>query len=210
MVAGMVSRAMKLAAEIEDQGEILSDNIKMARVVRSLMSRYKNFKTVWYNMKEGCELNHLLAKLKLEEDQMNKTSESETSGDAFNINFKKKKRESGNKSVSKLKKIRKCRNCHKYGHWERECPNKKEKEEKSKSDDKKGVKSDNKAPVKYDFIVTIDIVTAKDLDIWLVVSGALKHLSPRRIQFVDYHIKARNLLSLQMEGDFKYTVRDLY
>lgn len=156
-VATHVSRVMKLAAEIENQGEILSDNIEMARVVSSLTSRYKNFKTVWY-MKEGRELNNLLARLKLEEDQINKTSETETTGGAFNVNFKKKKRESGSESIPELKKITKCRNCHKYGHWERECLNKKEKREKSKSDDKKGFKSDNKASVEYGFIVTTDIM----------------------------------------------------
>lgn len=67
-------------------------------------------------MKEGHELNNLLARLKLEEDQINKTSETETTGGAFSVNFKKKKRESGNESIPEMKKITKCRNCH--GH----CP----------------------------------------------------------------------------------------
>nr|CAD7463191.1 unnamed protein product [Timema tahoe] len=66
------SPAMKLAAEIGDQGEKLSDNLRMMRIIRGLTQRYQNFKTVWYNKREGIDLNSLLACLRQEEDPQNK------------------------------------------------------------------------------------------------------------------------------------------
>nr|XP_046482949.1 uncharacterized protein LOC124219437 [Neodiprion pinetum] len=71
-VTTYVSKVMKLAAEIEDQGEKLSDNIQMSRITSSLTPKFQNFKTVWYNIREGRDLNSLLARLRQEEDQVNK------------------------------------------------------------------------------------------------------------------------------------------
>lgn len=51
-VAEYVPKCSMLAAEIEDQGEKLSDNIKMVRIVSSLTPKFKNFRTVWYNVNE--------------------------------------------------------------------------------------------------------------------------------------------------------------
>ncbi|XP_015439623.1 PREDICTED: uncharacterized protein LOC107194495 [Dufourea novaeangliae] len=65
----------KLATEIESQGEQLSENI-MVRIVSGLTSRFKNFKTVWYNVKEGRDFNNLMRRLQLEEDQLNKADSS--------------------------------------------------------------------------------------------------------------------------------------
>lgn len=79
-VTTYVSKVMKLASEIEDQGKKLSDNIKMSRIISSLLPRFQNFKTVWY-IKEGRDLDNLLSRLRQEEDQLNKTSGSD--GAAF-------------------------------------------------------------------------------------------------------------------------------
>ncbi|KAL6416954.1 hypothetical protein ACFW04_013075 [Cataglyphis niger] len=46
-VAAYVSKVTKLVAEIEEQGEKLSDNIKMSRIISSLIPRFRNFKTVF-------------------------------------------------------------------------------------------------------------------------------------------------------------------
>ncbi|GLV36034.1 hypothetical protein CBL_01798 [Carabus blaptoides fortunei] len=54
-VTTYVSKVMKLAAEIEDQGEKFS-----------------------YNIKEGCDLNNLLSRLRQEEDQLNKNIDADS------------------------------------------------------------------------------------------------------------------------------------
>lgn len=82
-VAAYVSKVTKLAAEIEEQGEKLSDNIKMSRIISSLTHRFHNFKTVWYNIKEGRDLTNLLSRLQLEEDQYKKAEKSDDSAAAF-------------------------------------------------------------------------------------------------------------------------------
>lgn len=62
-VAAYVSKVSSLATEIEAQGEKLSDNIKMVRIISSLTPKYRNFKTVWYNIKEGRTIENLMEKL---------------------------------------------------------------------------------------------------------------------------------------------------
>ena len=64
-VVAYASKMSSLAA----QREKLSDNIKMVRIISSLTSRFQNFKTVWYNIKEGRTIENLMAKLQLEEDK---------------------------------------------------------------------------------------------------------------------------------------------
>lgn len=86
-VSAYVSKVSKIAAEIESQGEKLSDNIKMVRIVSSLTPRFKNFRTVWYNIKEGRDLTNLLVRLKLEEDQLNSVEKSEAAEGAFNARY---------------------------------------------------------------------------------------------------------------------------
>lgn len=90
-VAAYVSKVSSLAAEIEAQGEKLSDNIKMVRIISSLPPRYQNFKTVWYNIKEGRTIENLMAKLQLEEDQLKKSNETESTEAAFNAKSDKHK-----------------------------------------------------------------------------------------------------------------------
>lgn len=45
-VTAYFSKVIKLAAEIENQGESLSDNMKMSRIISNLHPRFQNFKTV--------------------------------------------------------------------------------------------------------------------------------------------------------------------
>lgn len=115
-VAAYVSKVSSLAAEIEAQGEKLSDNIKMVRIISSLPPKYQNFKTVWYNIKEGRTIENLMAKLQLEEDQLKKNNDTEISQAAFNAKSAKHK-----KCIADRKRTSKCNFCHKLGHWEREC-----------------------------------------------------------------------------------------
>lgn len=66
-VTSHVSKVRQIASELEDQGEKLSDNLKMCRIISSLAPRFQNFRTVWYNIKECRTMETLLSKLQLEE-----------------------------------------------------------------------------------------------------------------------------------------------
>ncbi|KAG5880152.1 hypothetical protein JTB14_003576 [Gonioctena quinquepunctata] len=51
----------------------------MVRIISSVTPKFKNFKTIWYNIKEGRDLDNLLARLQLEEDHITKADGTEPS-----------------------------------------------------------------------------------------------------------------------------------
>lgn len=113
-----MSKESRMTQEIEDQGEKLSDNIKMVRVISSITLKFRNFKTVWYNIKEARTLDSLLARLQLEENQINKVDDTPSYA-AFSAKFKSKQQrftKKTSKSIDELKKKTKCNNCHQIGH----------------------------------------------------------------------------------------------
>lgn len=159
---------MKLAAEIEDQGEPLSDNIKMSRIISSLHPRFQNFKTVWFNIREGRDLNNLLSRLRQEEDQLNKNSGSD--GAAFatrkNIDLGRNR-----VSIADQKKTTACHICGEKGHWYRECPQK-----------QKSGNAEKKNPIA--FVATMsEIQSVAAKDVWVADSGASQHMTSRREWF---------------------------
>ena len=170
-VAAHVSKVSSLAAEIEAQGEKLSDNIKMVRIISSLPPRFQNFKTVWYNIKEGRTIENLMAKLQLEEDQLKKGSEAEVTDAAFNAKSDYNKKP----SIAERKRTSKCNFCHKLGHWERECRLKK-KQQKPKFDNSKYKGGDEIAFI----ALSSDVITAPYSDVWIADSGATEHMTSRR------------------------------
>lgn len=79
-VATYYSRVDTLSHEIEDQGEILSDKLKTSRIISGLTSKFGNFRTVWFNIKEDSRtMDTLLAILQLEEDSHSKTERDKSS-----------------------------------------------------------------------------------------------------------------------------------
>jgi len=69
-ITDYLSQESSLVAEIEAQAAKLSDNMKMVRIISSLPGKFQNFKTVWYNVKEGRTIENLMSKLMLEEDHL--------------------------------------------------------------------------------------------------------------------------------------------
>lgn len=184
-VAAYVSKVSRMAHEIEDQGEKLSDNIKMVRIISSLTPKFRNFKTVWYNIKEARTLDSLLSRLQLEEDQMSKV-EDVPSDAAFSAKFKSKQQQNSNKtaakqhstSIDELKKKTKCNKCHEFGHWKRECP----KRVGESSESKKGGHD-------AAFCGYVENGTVTDYkNVWIADSGATEHMSFRIEWFVDYKL----------------------
>lgn len=180
-VASHVSRVSSLAAEIEAQGEKLSENIKMVRIISSLPPKFQNFKTVWYNIKEGRTIENLLAKLKLEEDQLSKGNEASVSEAAFNAktaNYKK--------SLAERKKTSKCNYCNKFGHWERECRLRKK---QSKEKYQRKQKEDHEIAFTA---LSNKVISSSNEDVWIADSGATEHMTSRKEWFSELKMSNAN------------------
>lgn len=195
-VTSYVSNVTRLAAEIEEHKEKLSDNLKMCRIISGLSSKFNHFKTVWYNIKECRSIDTLLAKLQLEEDQMNKHDKAENSGDAaFNVKHQnKRKKDFGIKKKSKST----CFSCGKEGHWKKDCPDK-QKQHQTKD------KSENKSSAAFSAMT--EILSASYNDVWLADSGASKHMTFRKDWFCEFSsnecqagIKVANNEIMHVEG----------
>lgn len=198
-VASYFSRVDTLAHEIEDQGEKLSDNLKMCRIISGLTPKFSNFRTVWFNIKDGRTMDTLLAKLQLEEDSHSK-AERENSASveaAFNASsaYYGKKNKKGKSDESKAT----CFSCSQIGHWKKNCPNLKG----------KGGGNENKSRSANTvaFSATENILNADYNDVWIGDSGATKHLTFRRDWFIEFStngaqrgVKLANDQVLDVEG----------
>lgn len=200
-VAMYFTRVDTLAHEIEDQGEKLSDNLKMCRIISGLLPKFSNFRTVWFNIKETRTLNTLLSRLQLEEDSHSKTERERTSIEAaFNAssNFRKNK---GKKSGGKINEsTATCHLCTKIGHFKRNCPDLKGNGSSSRENNSKSARG-------AAFSATEVILNANYDDIWIGDSGATKHLTYRRDWFIELSsngaqrgVKLANDQTLDVEG----------
>lgn len=169
-VAGYISKVNTLASEIEAQGEKLSNKLKMVRIISSLLPKFNNYKTVWYNTKETRSIDTLMSSLQLEEDNLNKNcnDENEKMNVAFAAKSKYKHKQNTKVSLSELKRKTKCNICHQTGHWARECPQNKIKIKQDKSEK-------SKKEVGF-WANAFEVENNKD-DIWIADSGASSHMT---------------------------------
>lgn len=178
-VASYYSRVDTLAHEIEDQGEKLSDNLKMCRIISGLTANFSNFRTVWFNIKEGRTMDALLAKLQLEEDSHNKLDREKSSSveAAFSASkfVNKNKKKNKPESVSKAT----CFECLQEGHWRRDCPKLKGNGSSNKFEKGKNTRDSY-------FSATDSILKESYDDAWIGDSGATKHLTHRKDWFIEY------------------------
>lgn len=205
-VSTYFSKVRTIASELEDQGEKLSDNLKMCRIVSSLTPKYQNFRSIWYNVKENRTMDTLLSQLQLEEDQLRKnerdsmTSESTTTDAAFSakhIDTQKKKKKP---SLSERQAKSKCHQCGQVGHWKRDCV-----VQSGDSGSKSNNNNKNGKTVSYS---AIDETLAADYhDVWISDSGASRHTTYRRDWFKSFSsccgqsgIKIANDDTLDVEG----------
>lgn len=166
-VASYTAKVTQLASEIEQQGEKLSDNLKMVRIISSLPPKFNNYKTVWYNTKDTRTIDTLMSSLQLEEDNLKRiNSEESTSSAAF---FAKPKKKRSKADLVEMKKKTKCHLCQQFGHWAKECPQKKISSKKNALAFCSVFGSNNEEDV-----------------CWFADSGASKHMTYHREWFCEY------------------------
>lgn len=205
-VAAYFSKVRTIASELEDQGEKLSDNLKMCRIVSSLTPKFQHFRTVWYNVKENRTMDTLMAQLQLEEDQIRKTerdtqqNESKQTDAAFSAKHFDTQKKKKKPTLSERQAKSKCHLCGQVGHWKRDCV-----ENKSDGGGKNNNNNKNGKAVSY---AAIDETLAADYDdVWISDSGASRHSTYRREWFkcfssncVQNGIKIANDDTLNVEG----------
>ena len=89
-------------------------------------------------------------------------------------------------SQSKLKKKVKCYYCKKYGHYKSECPKSKNKEESDKQSSSSMasvVKENSKGS---DLVLAISIFDDRSNDKWILDTGCIFHMSPKRDWYTTY------------------------
>lgn len=183
-VTAYFSKVRTIASELEDQGEKLTDNLKMCRIVSGLTPKFQHFRTVWYNIKECRTMETLLAKLQLEEDQQSKAGRETT----HHVNEAAFSASHSNKMMKKKKKLplgerkakSKCHACGEIGHW--------------KSDNVCNGKTENKcsndkSKKAVAFFSANDILSADYDNVWIGDSGATRHTTYRRDWFVTFSSK---------------------
>lgn len=197
-VTSYFSKVRTIASELEDQGEKLTDNLKMCRIMSSLTPKFHNFRTVWYNIKECRTMDTLLAKLQLEEDQnrkferdSNNFDESKASQAAFiagtqHTNNKKKKK----LSLSERKAKSTCHKCGQIGHWQSECFTDRGKDgdkKSSNSNGNNGSSNNNNGKKSFSYVAVSETILSADYDdVWLSDSAATRHGTFRRDWFVTF------------------------
>lgn len=210
-VSAYFSKVRTIASELEDQGEKLSDNLKMCRIVSGLTPKFQHFRTVWYNIKENRTMDTLLSQLQLQEDQARKSerdamqSDTRTTEAAFSAKHFDTKNKKKKPTLSERQAKSKCHQCGQVGHWKRDCV--------VRSDDSgggggKSNNSNNNKNGKFVSYAAIDETLAADYnDVWISDSGASRHTTYRRDWFKSFSsscvqsgIKIANDDTLNVEG----------
>lgn len=158
----------------------MSDNIKMCRIIHGLTPKFRNFRTVWFNIKECRTLNTMMEKLQLEEDNNNKSECDKQCEVAFSAKHKENKKKK-NVSLSEKQKKSACHGCGEIGHWQRDCKKKRDGDNSTNSNRKQ------KANMVAFTAIAESLCEQSNGDVWLADSGATKHITHRREWFSEYH-----------------------
>lgn len=192
-----VARVVNMASQLSDVGEKLTDAMVIAKILASLTSRYGMLQIAWDSVDPARQTLENLQERLIREDARLCADDEVTSALAA-----VKKGKVKDKKDKKSKKDVKCFKCHELGHFAREC--------KSKSAKRKdgGNASEGKA---HDcaFVVETGTCSATDVqvestgsqirelmnadqsEVWLIDSGALRHLRYRREWLTNYRPKPR-------------------
>lgn len=173
-IAVHISKLQKMAKQLEDLGDKISENMLITKILMTLPGEYNHFFASWEaTAREERTLKNLTSRLSMEETRLGiRPSNSE----AFLAKGKtQRKLTNTNKKQTNQSSKGKCFKCGEFGHWKRECTMKSEKKFKKNGDAFIGEQ------------IFLESTTLKD-EGWYVDSGASDHMCNRREWFTDYKI----------------------
>lgn len=189
-----VAKITNMASQLKDIGEEVSNATKMAKILASLTSKFSTLKIAWDSVDPDRQTMDNLQERLIQEDMRLSMEE-----DAASALVATKKERYKKKPRSVTKKEIECYKCHKMGHFAWECKNVRRRKDGDKEfrdctfvvevdakPSRSSVKrvSSNRAESTCKQIR--ELMAAGQSEVWLIDSGASRHLTYRREWFTDY------------------------
>ena len=196
-LAAHVNNYTKLLSDLTRVDEKISDEYKAIILLGSLPDEeYDTFVLTLLNGRSSIsysEVTNALTNYDLRRKDK-ETSRASTSGEALSTRGRSPYPRGGNRSRSKSRSRHQlaknqCAFCKEQGHWKRDCPKLKEKENSKKKGPKANevniAKGDNFDDSCFSLLITPEVnhVDASD---WMLDSGATYHVTPRRDWFASF------------------------
>lgn len=170
-VSAYVAECELIVKRLKDIGEPISDTLFISKIVSGLGQDFRQFKSIWMSTaKSERTYANLLPKLIAEESVTENDNTSNPSAMKATVSAEAKQRDGKKDRKKKSKKEVECYNCHKKGHYSREC--KSPKVERSETNEKK--------------YAAMAKVSHNDDRSWYFDSGASFHICRYREWFKDY------------------------
>lgn len=208
-VAQHVAKIEKKARQLKDVGEELSEVMIIAKILRTLPSKFNALVTAWDSVGEQDQKKEaLIERLIKEENRLTVMDETTNALAAIKVqdgNILSKEnatRKHRNSDKSSKRKDFNCHYCGKKGHIARNCFKRRDKSENNKDNEKSKRKSNSDDHANLEaFLVSgfeccTRIMNSDVKDIWILDSGASKHMSFRRKWFIDLDESYRKTVSL--------------
>lgn len=207
-VAQHIAKVENMARHLKDIGEEISQVTIMAKILGTLPSKFNPFVTAWDNIdSEKQTLDNLTLRLVKEENRLTVTDEMTRALSATSINTAHGQSRGTNKAAGQNKQPQKNQNqqkkkiecfyCHKLGHIEKFC-------RKKKKDSQENQKRDNDSTDVNAFMVEVssppELLKKDTKDIWLLDSGASKHMTHHRSWFSEFTSHKNETVLLGDEG----------
>ena len=190
-----VARITNMASQLKDVGENVSDATVMAKILASLTTRFSTLQVAWDSVDPGRQtLDNLQERLIREDTRLNGAEETSEALAATAKNRRARRAKSG-ENKKETKEVQ-CYKCQEMGHIASRCRNKRKPRvdnekprdcafvgEIGKSSVASGSGSAGNARVLW---TQSHVMAADQSEVWLIDSGASRHLTYRRDWLTDY------------------------
>lgn len=191
-----IARVENMARQLQDVGENISEIAVMVKLLGSLPQKFQTFVTAWESVDPTRQtLNYLRERLLTEESRISSLDEVTTALASVSTKDEHRKTSQGNQKPNAKKfEVRKsdteCFYCHKRGHLIRDCRKRKASYNRQKKNDIAVlVTSSTDSKVITDSVSNKneDSILCEDIkNVWLMDSGAFKHITFRREWFAEF------------------------